>query len=211
MAEDPITWTALKTSIRAWVDSDTTGISDDQLEECIALAERDFNRDLRVPEMETTATITLDQPTESLPNDFLQLRAIYINSDPKAILEEMSLAELRNAYQASFTGKPQNFAIQSGNTLVFGPAPDASYSLIINYYQSISPLNGSTATNWLLTAHPDLYLAMSLAMAFAFRMDEQRAALWGARASAIKEQIRQQGIRKTWGTAPIRIRAPQVV
>lgn len=211
MAEDPTTWTALKASIRAWVDSDSGGISDDQIEECIALAERDFNRDLRVPEMETTATITLDQPTESLPNDYLQLRAIYINADPKAVLEEMSLAELRNAYLASFTGRPQNFAIQGGNTLVFGPSPDASYSLIINYYQTITPLNAGTATNWLLTAHPDLYLSMSLALVFAYRMDEQRGALWGARAEGIKAQLRQQGVRKTWGSAPIRIRAPQVI
>ena len=203
MAEDPETWAELKASLAEWLNRDDLT---SKIPEFIALTERRFNRVLRVPEMETTATITLDAATESLPADFLELRAIYIDSDPKTVLEPMTFAELRNRYSAASTGKPQNFAIQSGSTLVFGPAPDASYSLIINYFAKIPALGASTADNWLLLAHPDLYLWGALLCAEAYLVNDVRLTVWKLALEEGLEELRRQGQRKAHGAAPQRIR-----
>lgn len=208
MAEDPVTWAALKTTIRAWIDKDTDGFSDAQIEECIAFAERGFNRRLRVPEMELVADLTLDAATEALPADFLEARALYINSDPKTVLEQMSLAELRNTHSAAATGKPQNFAIEGGDTLVLGPAPDTSYTGKLNYYQKITALDGSTADNWLLLAHPDLYLARSLEKAYIFLRDLEAAAVWKGAGDEAEAELKEAGRKKAASAGPIRIRSP---
>lgn len=208
MAEDPETWTELKASIADWLNrSDLTA----KIPEFIALAERKFNRVLRVPEMEATATITVDAATESLPADFLELRSIYLNTDPKAPLEQMSLAELRNAHSAAATGQPVNFAIQSGNALVFGPSPDQSYSCVINYYQKIPSLGVAQADNWLLLNHADLYLWAALLQAEAYVWNDERLAVWKAALEEGLEELRRQGHRKANSAAPQRIRSPYSV
>lgn len=210
MASDPQTWEELKTAVADWSDRDDEDI-DTQAARAIAFAERRFNRTLRVPEMETSTTLTVDAATEALPSDFLELRAIYLNTDPKTVLEQMTFADLRNSYPAAATGKPQNFAIQSGSTLVFGPSPDASYSCIINYYQKILALGSSQESNWLLLAHPDIYLFGAMAELCDLYKDEARANRYEEKLAGRIAELNSQSMKKAWGAAPLRIRSPVVV
>lgn len=214
MASDPTTWAELRIAVQDWIggEVDLSG----NIPEFIALAERRFSRELRVPSMEAVASITVDAETESLPADFLEIRAVYLTTDPKTVLEYMTLADLRNTYSANATGKPQNYSIQSGDTLVFGPSPDSSYTAKVNYYQSITALSGSQATNWLLTDHPDVYLAAALAEAFAFLSQDrpeavEKALMWEAKAQGKLAAVMNADRRRNVGSAPVRIRAPQVV
>ena len=203
MAEDPETWAELKASIAEWLSRDDLTA---RIPEFIALAERRFNRVLRVPEMETEATLTLGGATESLPTDFLELRAIHIDGDPKAVLEQLTLAELRGRHAAAATGKPRNFAIQGGSALLFGPAPDATYSLRIDYFAKIPALGASQASNWLLLAHPDIYLWGALLNAEAYLVNDARLAVWKLALEEALEELRGQGRRKAYAAAPQRIR-----
>jgi len=120
----------------------------------------------------------------------------------------MSEGELRNTYSANATGQPVNYAIRSGSTIVLGPSPQESYDLVLNYYQKIPVLSDSNTTNWLLTAHPDLYLYGALVQAEAFMIDDNRVPLWQAKLTTAMLQVEHAGQRKATGGAPIRIRSP---
>lgn len=208
MAEDADSWAELKADIADWLNRDDLTT---QIPKFIAQAEREFNRVLRVPEMEIVTDLTIDAAEVSLPADFLEMRALTLDTDPKTVLEPMTLAELRNSHAAAAAGRPRNFAIQSGSTLLVGPAPDSSYSGRLNYYQSITPLGAATASNWLLGAHSDVYLAGALWRAHVYLVDDGNAARWKGIMDQGLDQIMAAARRKAYGAAPQRIRAPYVV
>ena len=208
MPSDPTTWTELKTTLANWLNRDD--LSATEIPEAIALAERRFQRTLFSPERETEATLSASAETVALPADLWGIRAIYLATDPRVVLEPMTLAELRNTYSGAATGKPQNYAVR-GENLVLGPAPDAAYSIKLTYIQTIPPLGAGQATNWLLTDHPDLYLYGALHALHLLLVDEERAALYDARFRQAAEELNRSAVRRTSGGAPIRIRAPIVV
>lgn len=207
MAEDPTTWSGLKTSVRSWMaEISTTSMSDDRLEECIAFAERHFNREIRAPEMEDAVTGTTSGSTITLPSDFLQMRSIYIDRSPINYLKQVSMAELREMFPTTDTNVPTHYALQSGNEVVLRPLPSGSFTYILNYYQKIPALDGTQTTNWLLTAHPDLYLAGAMYYCHLFLMDEKRALLFKGKMAGMISELVEQNNRKAWSGAP---NAPQ--
>lgn len=208
MTADPTNWTDLKASLANWINRDDLGAT--EIPEAIALAERRFNRALRVPEMEDVVSGSTVAGTITLPGDFLSARAVYLATDPKVTLEPMTLAELRTSFPAGVSGQPRNFAIQSGSEMVFGPAPDGIYEVILNYYQKIPALGETQPTNWLLTDHPDIYLAAALAELFDILRDE-RADRCELKLKGRIEELNAQGRRKAFSAAPLRIRSPLVV
>ena len=131
MSSDPQTYDDLKTSIATWlVRSDQT----DRIPEYIALAERRLNRVVFCPEREATTTLTA-AASVTLPTDFSAVRAIWLDTDPKVVLDQMTLNELRQSYSGATTGQPGNYAI-SGNQLILGPSPDSAYSIELAYWQA---------------------------------------------------------------------------
>ena len=208
MSSDPTTWAELKTTLANWLSRDD--LSATEIPEAIALAERRFQRTIFSPERETEATLTAAAETVALPSDLWGIRALHLEADPKVVLEPMTLAELRGRYAGAATGKPQNYAIR-GESLVLGPAPDASHSLKLAYIQTIPALGASQATNWLLTDHPDVYLFGALHALHLLLADEERAALYDVKFRQAAEEVNRSAVRRTSGGAPIRIRPPQVV
>lgn len=176
----------------------------------ITLAEAEFNRTLFVPDREEESSATVSDGTVTLPSDFWALRSVFINADPKVVLQQMSMSELRSTYSAAATGQPLNFAMQSGNEMILGPSPDSDYTLIINYWQKIPPL-ASNSTNWLLTNHPDIYLYGALLQGQYLMLDEDRANLWRQRLSLALQQLQDSSNFKAYSATPVRIRSPYIV
>jgi hypothetical protein len=154
--------------------------------------------------------VDVSEGTITLPDDFWALKSAYIDADPKVFLHQMSLGELRTKYAAAATGLPQNFAIQSGNEMVLGPAPDATYTLVINYWRAI-PALASNPTNWLLTSHPDIYLYGALLQAQYLMVDDARANLWRMRLNQAIVELQDSGNFMAYAATPLRIRSPYVV
>ena len=204
MAEDPTTWSGLKSSARSWMaEISTDSLTEERLEECIAFAERHFNRVLRVPEMEDAVTTSSSGSTITLPSDLLHLRSIYISRSPKSYLTQVSMAELRDMFPTDATGVPTHYALQSGTEIVLGPTPSGSFDYVLNYYKKIPALNSTDTTNWLLTAHPDLYLAGTMHYAHLFLLDEQRALLFSSKVNLIIEELHKLRTEKAWSSAPL--------
>jgi hypothetical protein len=208
MPSDPDTWAELKTSLANWLNRDDLNTT--EIPEAISLFERRAQRTIFAPEREIVADLTVDAEEESLPADLWGLKAIHLSTDPKTVLEQMTLADLRNTYSASTTGKPQNYAIR-GEKIIFGPAPDTAYTAKLSYIQTIPALTDANTTNWLLTDHPDVYVHGALAELHLLLGDETRAAIHDRVMGRIASEIGASSIRRTQGSAPIRIRPSQVV
>jgi hypothetical protein len=196
----------LKASLIRWLVRDD---QDDYVGEYISLAESRLDREIIGPDRETTVALTA-AASVTLPTDFDSARTVWLDTDPKTVLDQMPLGELYQAYAAAATGSPGNFAI-SGTSMILGPSPDSAYSLQLTYRRAIPTLGAAVPNNWLLLKHADVYLSASLVEAYLALKDESRAQLWDARTVAKVSEINRAGIRKQYGAAPFRIRSATVV
>lgn len=205
MAE-PTNWAELKAEVESWlIRDDLTAL----VPNFICYAERRFNREIFTPDREGTDTLSATSETVALPTDLWALKAVWLDTDPKVVLDPMPLDELRQAYSAATTGKPCNYAL-AGSDMILGPAPDATYSVKVFYWEAIPALGASQATNWLLTKHPDLYVAGALVESFLYVRDEAQAAYWAAKTANIIESITRQGLRRAH-PGPVRLRSAVVI
>src|SRR4051812_49096734 len=123
----------------------------------IALAEAHFNRSLRSSEMEITVTQDTTEGTIALPSDFLEVREIYIDDNPDVVLVAMNPSGLRARYGLAATGAPAAYTI-TGTNLILAPFPADTITARMTYYAKPEGLTADNETNWLIAAHPDLYL-----------------------------------------------------
>jgi hypothetical protein len=172
----------------------------------IQLVEERLSRILRCPEMEEEATLSTTGERIDLPTDFRQARALYLNTDPRQELEAVSLGTLRTKYAVQTTGKPEVYAI-TGGEVVFGPAPDDTYDALLTYYQDIPALSTDLETNWLIAKHPSLYLRGVLLEAEFFGWNDDRLPLIKSAWDEAIDELMEQGKRKQYGAAPLRLRA----
>ncbi len=197
----PTTYAELQTSIGVWLDDSGIDVT-----EVIGLAEARFNRILDMPEMETIATLSTTAST-ALPSDFWQARSLHLEKDPRVLLEPLSLPVLRSRYATQTTGEPQAYAIV-GTNIIFGPAPDTTYSASLVYKASISALSTTNTSNFILSKYPDLYIVASLMMAESKGWNDSRAVMLKPWWDQIMDEVRQAGIKYKRGSAPRRLRSP---
>lgn len=172
------TYTDLQTSIGSWLArTDLTSIIPD----LITLCETDFMSTLRVRQMEGRA----DSPTGggstasavALPPDFLEMRTVRVLSPaPGNTLDLVSPDYITSHWATTDSGPPRVFTIV-GPEIILGPAPDAVYTLELDYY-AFTPLSVAAPTNWLLTSFPGVYLYGSLLKAMPYTRNDARAATW---------------------------------
>jgi hypothetical protein len=180
-------------------EMDDSGYSEAKILRAIARAEAFFNRELRVPQMETEFQFPVTGESTSLPVDFLQMRAIYQEGSPDNPMRSMSPAGLRQLYFGQ-SGTPAAYALENRRLIV---APVGSASVTMLYYAAIPPLNESNPTNWLLVDYPDIYLHQVLAILFAKIGDDGRAASNLGIAGALIEQANKTGRNARWGAGPL--------
>jgi hypothetical protein len=200
----PTTYAELQNEVLSWIEDSATNID---VAACIGYAEDRFNRVLDMPEMETIATLSTTAST-ALPSDFWQARSLHLEKDPRVLLEPVSLSVLRSRYAAQTTGEPEVYAIV-GTNIIFGPAPDTTYSASLVYKASITPLSSTNTSNFLLTKYCDLYVVGTLMLAEMRGWNIKRAAgdlkVWW---DEIMGEVVQAGIRYKRGGGPRRMRSP---
>jgi hypothetical protein len=176
----------LRNVIADYLDDDTLST---QVDDFIARAEARHRREIRLREMLTRASLTVDARNVSLPTGFLEAINIRLLTNPVTVLYEVSLHQMTVEREDS-TGKPRYYTIASD--IEFDYTPDQSYSGEITYYQELDALDDVTTSNTLLTTYPDAYLFAALAEGFSFQMDEQRAAFYEAKYAATRDAINAQ-------------------
>lgn len=191
------TYANLQTAIADWMArSDLTTVIPD----FITLLEARVNRELRVRSMLTSTNLTPSSGSATLPTDYLEWKRVTWTGSSRIELEWVEPTYLQAAYPTSPSDTPRRFTIE-GTTLKIRPIDGTALEFL--YYQKIPALSNSNTTNWLLTAHPDLYLYGSIASGKAYMQDAEKAAFAAQAASAVMDSIKSLD-RATQGQAQIR-------
>lgn len=169
----------LKTQIGSWFN-DRDDLATDAAT-FIALAEADFNRVLRVREMETSTTLTPSSGEAPLPADYLEWRTVTLLASRRSEIEYATPSYIEDIYGERESGTPRFFTIR-GATMIIVPVSDTSVRL--DYYQKITGLSDAAPSNWLLAKYPNLYLFQSLMYAAIFLGDDARQGKYGSLAGA---------------------------
>ena len=170
------TYTGLQASIASWLHrSDLTAIIPD----LIVLAEARLARDLRLRKMVTTTTSSTVASTQgiTLPADFLEIENLSVLTNPQRNPLYMNIEALNVKFPAGTANGTPSFYTLEGDQILFGPTPDAVYSINLMYYARLAALS-VTPTNWLLTAHPNIYLFAALAEAGDYTANDEAVTKW---------------------------------
>ena len=181
------TYSELKTAIANWLDRSDL---DDRIPEFIQLAEARHRRDFKIRRMETRVTANTIADTEyySLPDNFVAMRNIQLNTDPKTSLEYLTPEQMDRVRAGSNTGKPKAYSI-IGNNFQLRPIPDAVYEIEMLYYKYFTALSDSNTTNDMLTFHPDLYLYGALVEAEPYLQNDKRIQTWAGFYDRAKQDL----------------------
>lgn len=200
------TYTNLKAEIADWLNrQDLTS----QIPTFVRLLEAQCERTLKTREMLALDTDTTVGGEITLPDDFLGVHELYVDTanGPKS-MEYAPLGEIQRAklQRSDVAGEPRLYHVLA-STIVLAPEPDAEYDYTLSYYQKIPALTTTTQeTNWLLDRHPDLYLYGSLLQAAPYLHGDERIATWGTAMAGILEQIGVVDERERRGSSPLRAR-----
>ena len=206
------TYTEVKTAIANWLNrSDlTTEIGDD----FIKLVEAEYNSKLRIKAMLTSdSSFSITGETVAVPTGFLQIRDFYIVSgSAKYSLTYMPPTQMDQIKGGSTSGRPTVYTIL-GSNFRFAPTPDATYTATLNYYKAIDALSGSTATNYILTNHPGVYLYGSLyhAANFLGGIEPSKLQNWLQLYQTTLERIERSDREDQWSGSPLQTRSDVTV
>ena len=145
----------------------------------IAMAEAQFNRDIRHYKMENRATATVATQYVERPSDWLESIRMHLTGSGTTVVNFISAQAMadKRAGAEDATGTPQHYR-HSELTFEFYQTQDGSYTSELLYYQKITSLSDSSTTNWLLTDHPDVYLYGSLLHSAPYLAEDDRVQLW---------------------------------
>ena len=180
-------YSELKAAISSWLDRSDL---DSVIPDFIALAEARHRRDFKLRRMETRVTANTVSGSEfySLPDNFVAMRNIQLNTDPKTALEYLTPEQMDRVNAGSSKGKPKAYSI-IGNNIQLRPIPDSVYEIEILYFKYFTALSDSNTTNDMLTFHPDAYLYGALVEAEPYLQNDKRIQVWSGYYDRAKQDI----------------------
>jgi hypothetical protein len=145
----------------------------------ISLAEIRLARQLRLRQMLKTVTssTTAGTSTIGLPSDFLSMRDLYIDQNPRQSVSYLSPSSFTRDARASESGLPV-FYTQKGSEFELAPIPDTNYTLVMLYYARPEALSDSNPSNEFMAVCPDALLYGALVEAEPYLMNDARLAVW---------------------------------
>lgn len=180
------TYAALQTSVAGFLNrADLTAVIPD----FITLAEAQILRRLMkswndghsLPRkmVSRNAAFSISAELVNLPTDFLGLLALSIDATPTKLRYVKPDTFAREKVRRGVVipaNTPQIYTVV-GTQFQFLPAPDATYTGTLIYWQKFGAL--SSGVNWILQDHPDVYLYGALTQSAPYLMDDHRIGVWG--------------------------------
>lgn len=165
----------LTTEIKAWVNFE---YEDVLVHSWIKMAEEILSEQIRCKHMIATDTADITDKRVNLPIDWLALDFVRL-VDGKPLHYKTRDDFYGDMYTEGRTN--EGYYTVTGNSLIVGGDIDGTKSVEISYYKIIPPLDEA---NWLYTFYRRLYISATLSVAFAYSIDEARAATWQAATEA---------------------------
>ena len=167
----------------------------------VVIAENRINREVRCADMETAYTGTIAAGVIAVPTDFLEWKAVYIDSNGATRLQPKSWEwVLQNYPTRSASGLPK-FIARNASNFEFGPYPDSTYSVKGTYYKRLAAVSSSWHN--LATEYPDLYLFGTLVAAAPYIGDDPRIPMWNSMYETIRDSINQEAVKADISGAPL--------
>lgn len=184
--------------------ADTLGsqVTTAQAAALLPFVEARFNRTINSPMREVTVYAV---PTSdvSIPADCWQLRDVWLDGAPPITLQQMAPDEARRLYGLK-TGDPVAY-VMSGMTLDLFPTPGdtATGTVFLRYQQTIPALSDAQTTNWLLSAHPDIYYYALLLQCEAYIVNDERLGLWKSALDEALGELDKLNAKQRYGASPL--------
>lgn len=167
------TYSDLKSAVSSWMArSDLGGSAAD----FIVLGEAGLNRELNPVEIDATLTGTAGSRMIDISGQsMVEPLALFLAEDGEDEFE-LTRKQAGTFPLIDSSGKPSIWSI-NGTNIQFDRELDAAYPFRFRFRQKFA-LSDAATTNWLLTNHPDLYLAATLVWGGVFTQDDPTAARW---------------------------------
>jgi hypothetical protein len=197
-------YTSIKTAVSSnWMHrSDLTSTVDDFID----LFESSFNSEMRVRQMERSTSTTSTSGYLVHPAQWLQWKQLklaqsggYVNLSP--ISEESQVTN----FGRETPGTPRYYKTIGDKTYLY-PTPSADAAVQATYYESVTSLSTSQASNWLLAGYPGAYLYGSLTEATGYVVDDARSQVWKQKLLETLNRNRNESDRAEHGSQVLRVR-----
>ena len=198
------TYAELQTSIANWLNrDDLTAVIPD----FISLTEAGINRDLRHYRMINRVDATLDSRYVQMPTDWMETVRFSITSGNTYKIELVSRDDMLEYRQntADVSGRPRFYA-NIGDTIEVFPTPGAEYQMQLQYYAKTPALSNTNASNWLLTAAPDIYLYGALVQSAPYLNDDARIQTWAALYQSVLDSLQKASDDTRFAGSGLRMR-----
>lgn len=167
------TYAQLKTAIDDWMArSDLTANTADW----VTLAEARLNRLIPAVQTDVTLTGTIDNRRIDVSSNSVTAPIALFLIDPTTSDETHLVQRQDGSYPYTNTSdRPTFWSMDSTSYIDFNCPLDVAYTFRFRIKQRFA-LSDSATTNWLLTNHPDVYLAASIVWGGGFTRDLETAA-----------------------------------
>lgn len=192
------TYADLKAAVATWLNRDSLT---SQIPDFIRLAEARIYRELRIPNMEVTTTLSISGSTgkANVPSDFLEARSVTLSTGETLLRKPYDEVAARANTNTHGTGQPKYWA-RVGQEFIVSPFPDAgTYNLNLYYYQQPTNLSDSNQTNYLTNQSPDLLLFGALTEAGVYLKDNEVTAVWEQKFQAAMAAVMRESAMVEWG------------
>ena len=213
-------YTELTAAITSWAHRSDVAAQADTF---IQLAEAEFNTRLRTVDQETVAELVCNTRYTALPSDFLEMRAVeYLGTTISNLTD--ATPEFISAWRtASPTGESKAYTLRGlyiellPNLGADDPAIDGfgddvlpfqsgEVELTIHYWAKVPALTALAPTNWLINAHPNLYLYACLRNAAIWTKDDRGIERYTGLLQGEWDAIKRGDVNRRFGGSALCVR-----
>lgn len=198
-----MTYTELKAAIAEWAHR--ANIPAATVDTFIDFAEAEFNNRLRMSEQETVDTLTCSSRYTALPSDFLEMRAVEYEGESLHCIQYAS-PEYMSFWRsyAETTGQPLAYSIR-GTDLEVLPTQTGT-DMTLHYWAKIDALSDANTTNWLLTAHPNMYLYECLRQLSIYTKDDAGTQRYASQMQGYYDAMQKGDRAKRFSGSALKVR-----
>jgi len=176
-------YNSLKQAVQDWYARSDLG---NWIDYFIQLAETDIYRDIfaqnqgkGVQAIEAALSTTTIGAGTPLPAGYIGMKIALVSSNGQTFeLQRVTPEFIYTQYpDQTASGVPQYFA-RLGQNFVFGPYPDAAYTLSGTYWKKSNQLTSVNSVTWMTNSIPSVLLAACLKYAARFNKDAEGLSMW---------------------------------